>query len=365
MRRIDMINSANKLQALFSELNLPEKFQMWVRPSDQRSPQEGIFETMKKYSIAEANFNDVDREIISIFRLDDLSNSKTWAALNSEAANGNLATLYSGAVNIVSFLTPLIEMLKQDNIKYHSHDLFSVAESSLDNEESLLTIILPESGKQTSSVERIIIILQSIDLFHEFVISINNFEHTKLSVAAIDSGSDKSFDLLGFAKTIAAVKEILFGIWDRIVLHREKKAEQRIELVLKTLPALEMVHNYRNTGKITPEQATRMQNMLETAVEKFLKSGAILEEFHHIASNEPREIISTEPKLIGMQTDESASNTSKPTKDSELAESAILPNAPAVGFTAEQMNIINKLVEDGKQEAVPKKAVRSRKPKND
>ena len=52
-----------------------------------------------------------------------------------------------------------------------------------------------------------------------------------LSVVAIDSGGDKSFDFLGVAKVMEEIRQIVLDLWDRVVFFRERKFEHRLELI--------------------------------------------------------------------------------------------------------------------------------------
>jgi len=125
----------------------------------------------------------------------------------------------------------------------------------------------------------------------------NQPENT-LSVVACDSGSDKSFDLLGAAKIITCVKELILSVWDRAVFFREKQVAQRLELMTQSLPILEKVSVLEREGHLAPEQAELVRRGVSEGLRQFLACGAVIPEMVGSSHFEPRQLMAAEPKLL-------------------------------------------------------------------
>src|SRR5438874_445310 len=119
-----------------------------------------------------------------------------------------------------------------------------------------------------------------------------------LIVLACDSGSDKSFDLLGAAKVIAGVKELILSLWDRIVFYREAQIAQRLELVTASLPILEKLSHLQNSNAIAPEQAELLRRKVLDGVGQLIASGATIPEMGGRSHVDPRQLMAPEPKLL-------------------------------------------------------------------
>ncbi|GAB2603739.1 hypothetical protein [Spirosoma areae] len=130
----------------------------------------------------------------------------------------------------------------------------------------------------------------------------SHHQDNDLSVIAIDSGSDKSFDFLGAAKVMTALKELIIDLWDKVVFYRERKLYERIELISKTLPLIDNINQLEKDEKLSKEQAELFRRGVLTGAKDFLLSGAILPEFESHSTYNPRQIMAPETKLLTMPT---------------------------------------------------------------
>jgi len=117
-------------------------------------------------------------------------------------------------------------------------------------------------------------------------------------VAASDSGSDFSFDLLGNAKVIQQLKETLLSMWDRVVFYREFQASERMKLVGEALPLISDVNEMETSGKIGKEQAELLRRQISGNLDKFMQSGAIIPEMQERSHYEPRALLAPQPKYL-------------------------------------------------------------------
>ena len=110
--------------------------------------------------------------------------------------------------------------------------------------------------------------------------------------------SDKSFDLLGAAKVIECVKDLIISIWDRIIFHKEKKMHEKLDLIGKSLPLLEKISLLEEEKRLSPEKCELLRRGILGGSEKFIRAGAILPEFEEKSKFNPRRLMTPEKRLL-------------------------------------------------------------------
>lgn len=305
MRRIDLINSVQKIGNAINKSEIPRAVSFSI--SRDKMELEELLAIFQAYGKFESAFNSVDKKVLSIFELEELGNPKFWSKIvvmgqddKSTQSHVRMRVRY-----FTDFLPNLLNLLKQDNINYNQIENDGVVEDTSLLNQSILTIILPEDKNEMSSPERLIKVLESVNLFYTSFSIILNEKNSDLSVAAIDSGSDKSFDFLGAAKLMTAIKELIIGLWDRVVFHREKQLNERLDLIAKSLPIMEKISELEQKETISREQAEILKRNITTATNNFISAGAITPEFENYSVYNPRKLMAAEPMLLTTSTSSS------------------------------------------------------------
>jgi hypothetical protein len=175
--------------------------------------------------------------------------------------------------------------------------------------KSVLSVIIIEQPKQYSTPERLTLILQAVsDLFAACSV-LQGQPDSRLSVIGCDSGSDKSFDFLGAAKVIECVKEVILSLWDRIVFYRERKVENRLDLIAQSLPILDQINEMHQKGSLGAEQTEILRRQIVKACTDFVSTGALIPEISAKSFLEPRAILAPEPKLLSAPGEGSRANS--------------------------------------------------------
>lgn len=359
MRRIDLINASNNVYRAFNESRIV--LQIFNNPQEGNEPSV-IMQSYMTYMKFYEKFGEAEKKIIKTFDLDGLEDSSLWAKILSsdiKESRDQTRLFFRSVTYIIDFLPSLIELLKQEHVEYPStNSHLSTASNVLDKE--IITVILPENDIMSSNPDRLIITLQSIESFYITMSILQNINFNDLSVVAIDSGSDKSFDFLGNAKVITEVKELILDIWDRVIFHREKKFDKKLELIAKSLPVFEKIKELEDSKALEPEQAEILRRNIIGGTKNFVNAGAILPEFEDNNTYDPKRLMAPEPKLLTMpsgQLEESITNTSVNSKE----ESEDL-----IGLSDEEKEILKKLLAKNKGELSSggTKKVTRRKPGN-
>ena len=311
MRRIDIITASVSLKKALEESNMLEIVRaVGYQSQEKKISTEAVVSGFYKYQSSYSKFGKSEKELINIFGLNGLESPKTLAAAmgDSKDAYRTLRDFYSGLSFVTDYLENITAMLKQDNIEFDT-ELLDTKQTNHESKE-ILTVIMPESGRVISSPERLVKVLESVRLFYSVLATILNASENDLSVAAIDSGSDKSFDFLGAAPLINGVKDLIMGLWDRVVYYRERKLHEKLDLVAKSLPILEQIHSMEENGKLGREQCEILRRNIIMGAENFIVSGAILPDFSRNNYYNPRELMAPEAKLL-VEDNENAASSAK------------------------------------------------------
>lgn len=370
MRRIDLINASSKILTALDKSNLDAVFSSDPTIPKLRSEESlAIYSSLMRYYDA---FSELEKKLLKLLNVEDIIKNSIWATIIS---SGDRSIIYDLAPNLPSavyytkeFLPKFIDLLKQDNISYSYTEAKASVISPIAEGREIITLILPEQETETSKPARLIEAIESITSFYHTIAEIDDFNPDDLSVVALDSGSDKSFDFLGAAKVVTAVKELIIELWDRIVFHKERKLIYQAEAITKALPVFEKINSLQQEGKIQPEKGELMRRSLEDGVSKFIKVGAIIPEFENRSNHNPRQIMLPERKLIAYPKGESDSRNSNLTKEKNDTQPKTEETKASPAFSTEQMDIIKKMFEEKKEtiKSINKSATkRSRKTKND
>lgn len=296
MRRNDLINALYKVGNALQKSRLRD---ILVPKTEKVSP-EIVMQSFQTYSRFFDTFNENDKKILKNFNLLGLEDPKFWSGLIVTGDRpSNMTSYRMGLIYFKEYMDPMIDTLKQDNVIYHTDlENINVLRATNNSDTILLTVILPEHEGEVSKPARIIEVLESILSFHSVIEAVLQAKDNTLSVAAIDSGSDKSFDLLGAAQFMNSLKDLLISLWDRVVYYKEKQMNERLDLIAKSLPIMEQVAQLEKNKIIDHEESSRLKRTLLQATTKFISCGAIIPEFEAHAYFDPKKLMAPEPKLL-------------------------------------------------------------------
>lgn len=299
MRRIDLINSVKTINNALIDSNIGE----YLYPRSEKADPADAMEAYQKFMRYFDKFGATEKEILEIFNLEGIESNILWTKIlvgdNKEIREMSYP-YYKGVAFMRDYLPDIVNLLKQSNLEYHE-DISKtiVIDTNIEN-KALIQVILPELNHHASNPDRLIITLQSIQSFYTTMAIILEKDQNDLSVIAIDSGSDKSFDFLGAATVVTAVKELIIELWDRIVFYREKKLQERIDLISNSLPVIEKIKSLEDSGALGPEQCELLRRSIFLGAKNFINAGAILPDFSSHSTHDPRRLMTPESKLLTM-----------------------------------------------------------------
>lgn len=94
----------------------------------------------------------------------------------------------------------------------------------------------------------------------------------------MNSGSDKSFDLVGLAKAVAALKDLLLDGWDRVRFARAQKADASFKSALEGLSLIKEIHACAEKGALSADEAEKLKRSTIRSVDELLSNGVYTKE---------------------------------------------------------------------------------------
>jgi hypothetical protein len=264
-------------------------------PHQEHKPEE-LLHSFQLYTLAADHFNEAGKEVAKRLGLEVLLSSEFWGRVLFRTTEGptdsSVIEIYQGVVFIQNGLPHLLSVLEQESDTLRGRD------GDKKKSSPIFTVLLPEESEQHSNPQRIADLMLAVSSIYEGLAVMKRQSETTLSVISCDSGSDKSFDFLGLANVVEDLKEILLGLWDRVVFYRELQVGQRLELVAQSLPVLEQVKTLQENGSLEREQAELVRRRIIDGCTKFLNCGAVIPEMEDRSHFSPRILIAPEPKLL-------------------------------------------------------------------
>jgi hypothetical protein len=299
MRRKDLIKAVAAVNKAI------EKSQVFsaIGPLNKKPDPLTLLTSYQAFASYYKEFGETEREVFKILGLEGLEDAKTWATLFESREDDRMKfNRYRASLRFTADNLPkILNLLKQDHIEFSIEGSNRPVSTDANAGLAVLSVIMPESENEVSKPQRLINVLESINLFYSVSAVLQEMDANDLSVAAIDSGSDKSIDFLGAATLIESVKNLILEMWDRIVYYKTRQAESRLDLIIKALPVMEKINNMVAAGTISPEQGELLRRDVSVATSGFISAGAIIPELDVHAIHSPRKIMAPEPKLLNTQ----------------------------------------------------------------
>lgn len=287
-----------------------------LRGGGKQSGEWVSLEPFQKLTIRFSTYSEEERELLLITGLNKLIDPDFWTKLLS----GNSPDLFIKVRSDLRFALehlPKIEAIfEQDH-----HGQFISNFTQFDEPSSGMTIVLAEDKGQFSSAKRIILALQSVNNLYDGFGELEGAPVRDLLVLGCDSGSDKSFDLLGAASIMAQLKETIIAIWDRKVYYRHMQFKASVDAISNSLPVIEKIHHLAESGAIEKESAEIIKRKILKGCEGFLEAGVTTPEMDGAGIVSPRALMRPEPKLISGP-DQPLKSTQKAPTDSALRDAA-------------------------------------------
>ncbi|TFW27142.1 hypothetical protein [Massilia horti] len=292
MRRASLIAAVKQVLDAVVKSNLMNA----MRGGDKgKQSVQAMLSALNHYSIAAHTFSPEAQKLVDIFALNELDSAESWFDLLGE---GNIPRrkIMERLATLVDTLPRIAGLLEQDSPVLDA-PISSQVESTRAS-LGLLRIILVEQDESFSTLQRVIDSLEACQEMYTALADLTDAHSVPLGVGAIDSGSDKSFDLFGAADLIKQLNHLILTIWDLVVFHKERKMGRQLELIASSLPILAQITELEKSEQIGREQAEIIRRKIIDGAKKFIASGTVIEGMNDVSQTDPRKLMAPEPRLL-------------------------------------------------------------------
>lgn len=299
MRRADLVHAAAQLATALREsgveLPLVEVARLGYR--GESVPGElltRLLTALRDYGLRAHRYTRPARALAETLGLAPLEGADTWSRLIAAERRAQEAFAFAERVRFAATHLPKVAaLLEQAGVP-----AVDAARRGESPERALLTVQVIEAPRRFSTPTRLATLLESLDLLYGACAILEGAEPGALSVVACDSGSDKTFELMGATPVIDAVRALLLSLWDRVVFHREVPVPERYRLAAESLPVLRRIREEHAAGRLSPEQAELLRRRIVEGTGRFLAAGATIPELQERAYANPRTLMAPAPRLL-------------------------------------------------------------------
>jgi hypothetical protein len=301
LRRVEIVSAVHKVQSTLKKHKIQEVLESILSESPKKNDagaRRALIEALRDYTLdAYTGYGSAERQISAIFGLEHLESAEIWTQIIAPEPDGPriVPRLHRSIRFVDDDLSKVTRLLTTVGVEAELSELEAPTSHAA---EHSLTIVVIENDERASKPARLIDAIQSIVQFYEAFAVILDYNADSLSVIGCDSGSDKSFDFLGVAKGIVAVKELIIALWDRVVFYRETKVSRQLELITQALPVIAQIGELETAKTLGPEQAEILRRKILSGAEQFIRAGVVTLDIRARSTVEPRLLMAPEPKLL-------------------------------------------------------------------
>ncbi|HEX2204736.1 MAG TPA: hypothetical protein VHG91_15610 [Longimicrobium sp.] len=302
MRRAQLQSAVEEVLENLRECGLREALAAMLRAQSREPGADpttlAVLEALRAYAIGASRYSPAAKRIAGVVGLDRLEGVDLWARLFVPEGRGALTQEIFAAVRFVSRHLPRLLAILSEGPHALVEEVRRGGAEALPG-TGVLTVIVLEPEERYSTAQRLITMLQAVEGLYEACAVLTGVSSQGLSVVACDSGDEKSFDLLGAAPAVEALRALIRSMWDRLVYHRDLPIAHRYRAVVNSLPVLGRIREMEAEGTFAREQAEKLRRQIGEGAGKFLVSGAIIPDLGDHAYHDPRVLMAPAPKLIG------------------------------------------------------------------
>lgn len=302
MRRTEFIAGIQQLHDALVESRLQAMLESLLRK--EKSPETAqMLTVLKDYAFEARHFNEAAEQLTHLLGLDELESPATWTKFIGGVDEDFLHRQYEH-VSVVTDYLPQVAALLHHSTKQTLEDA-----GLPDEEGGRLKVLVIEQDHRLSTPQRLAELFTGLATLYEVCDAVTDVQGDKLSVVSCESGRDKAFELVGAPEVISEMKNLIMGMWDRVVFFREQELADRIERVASSLFLHERIEEREQNQQIGPEQAEILRRKLREGVRQFMEAGALIPEIEERAQYDPRRLMTPEPKLLVGSSAEEASSS--------------------------------------------------------
>jgi hypothetical protein len=294
--RSDIVRGLNNLLLALEKSRVPLIVEGVYRDL-ARSPGEtktiDVLQAYQSFMLAyTSQFTEVERKVLATLDIAEFADNEWWTMLIMASSPGPKAPEASSAIGrplyrlrfVIDYLPTVIALLDQklDDIAANAR----------------LIVVLPEEGGRRSNPARAVAAIDAVIMLYEVFADMAVRPASDLVLLSCDSGTDKQFEFAGLPELIDRVRLTLLEIWRNAIYYREKKFDERLDLIAKALPVLNELNTLEDQGKVSKEKAELLRRDILSGATLFIESGSSIPEMADLSLYVPRQVLAPKEALL-------------------------------------------------------------------
>ncbi len=225
------------------------------------------------FMTAYAQFGDAEKRIMDAVKLTPITTPEFWTKLlGSDPGVADPVPVRNGAMLVRDFF-PEFEKLLERSTDKASVAIEDAEKSGQPVEARRIRFFIREPGDPSVTVKHLLAILQAIDDLYSAISTVYELPHSELVVGALDSGSDKEFDILGIAKAVKILSDMLLEAWNRYRTAKAADTSVSYKTALEGISLLEKLHAAESKQSISREAAESLRRTIVKSIDSLFSNG--------------------------------------------------------------------------------------------
>lgn len=245
-----------------------------ISSNERNTPPEGLVRALIQgyatFVVKLQEFGPDELKLLKEFGLESLADPDTWSMRTK--ASGTEVSLTARIRYALETFSRFKKMLQRD-----SDDAQVAISTDKKSAQSIatkkITFLIRELDSPSLTLRDLSSVISDIESIFQCILKISGGLTSDLVVASLDSGSDKSIDLIGVATTVEKLSSFLLEVWDRIRFGRATKVRVSIKAVSDGLSLLNELKAAQDKGAISPEEAEKLKRVLLKSVDDLFLKG--------------------------------------------------------------------------------------------
>ena len=326
MRRDELISAFEHILHVIVKYRIAEALSAFLtRGADKSGSVAVAMRAFADIARESTSFGKAEREILKIFRLEVMLKAEFWqeavTARDGGARPQPLNRAYSSVHDLTTYGPRIITLLKRQS------DLQTIIieeptkkgkQKQVSTER--LTLYIREPGAPNLTVDQLSSILTHIRNLYDAITTIEQLEHTELVIGSLDSGSDKSLDLIGIAEAINKLSSFLLEAWDRVRFSKTMKLSASVKTATESLGLVTQIAGCVEKSILSAEEGEKLKRIIIKGVEELFASGVYTGAMDSVELPKPSMLPVERRKLITHYADQTPKETEATTDEPPTAQ---------------------------------------------
>ncbi len=301
MRRETIVGAIEELQDILSSSKLE---QYYVSPGSSSNPRlfKVMAEEMPAYAVASSKLSEAALQLADNFGFKNLFAMDLWSTVlldqggakqQGDGPSRELIVAARDARIFLKFSEYIISLIGRASKSSAPKD--GVTENPKGN--ATLTLLLSDDDDSLKLTE-LVKSAQDIERLYDSIVTIHKYPKSVLIVKSIDSGSEKSLDLVGVATAIAKLKDLLLESWDRIRFAKSQKINASLVTMSNGLSVLTDIEKAISSKSVSKEQGEKLKKDILKSVDSLFSNGAYISEMITVPMKVQQLLPSRQPAML-------------------------------------------------------------------